>query len=57
MTTTISKKTKSLVPRTRRFRTRTERVEWFEKQLGWKPLTEEDRAALDDAVRMVTNFN
>ena len=40
-----------------KFKNRTERAEWYEKQLGWEPLSDEDRAALDDAVRMVTNLN
>ena len=26
-------------------------------QRGWRPLTEEDKAALDDAVRMVTHLD
>lgn len=41
----------------KKFKNRTERAEWFERQLGWEPLSDEDRAALDDAVRMVTNLN
>jgi hypothetical protein len=41
----------------RKFRNRTERMEWYEKQMGWGPLTEEDKAAIDDAVRMVTNLD
>ena len=40
-----------------RFKTRTEQAEWYEKQLGWGPLSEEDKKALDDAVRMVTNLD
>jgi len=39
-----------------KFRNRTERLEWYKKQMGWGPLTDEDRAAIDDAVRMVTNL-
>lgn len=39
-----------------RFKNRLEEVEWLEAQKGWEPLTEEDKAALDDAVRMVTNL-
>lgn len=57
MTTTVSKSKRRMLLASKRFKTRTERVEWYEKQFGWKPLTDEDRAALDDAVRMVTNFN
>lgn len=41
----------------RRFKNRLEEVEWLDMQKGWGPLTEEDEAALDDAVRMVTNLN
>ena len=41
----------------RRFNNRLEEVEWLDMQKGWGPLTEEDEAALDDAVRMVTNLN
>jgi hypothetical protein len=39
------------------FKNRREQIEWYEKQMGWGPLTEEDKAAIDDAVRMVTNLN
>ena len=41
----------------RRFKGRLEEVEWLDSQKGWGPLTEEDKAALDDAVRMITNLN
>lgn len=40
-----------------KFKTRTERVEWYEKKMGWKPLTKEQEAILDDAVRMITNLD
>lgn len=33
-----------------------ERADWVAQQKGWEPLTEEDREAIDDAVRMVTNL-
>jgi hypothetical protein len=42
---------------TRKFKTRSEQIEWYAKQRGWEPLTEEDKAALDDAVRMITNLD
>ena len=42
---------------TPKFRNRLEQAEWIEKQLGWGPMTEEDRAALEDAVRLVTNLD
>ena len=41
----------------RRFRGRLEQVAWYEKQMGWGPLTEEERKAIDDAVRTVTNLD
>ena len=41
----------------RKFKTRSEQVEWYAQQRGWEPLTEEDIAALDDAVRMITNLD
>jgi len=40
-----------------KFRNRREQANWYAKLRGWGPLTEEDRKALDDAVRMVTNLN
>jgi len=41
----------------RKFKNRRERAEWLDAQRGWGPLTEEDKIALDDAVRMVTNLD
>lgn len=41
----------------RKFKNRTGRAEWLDAQRGWGPLTEEDKIALDDAVRMVTNLD
>ena len=41
----------------RRFKNRSEQMEWVAQQKGWEPLTEEDKAALDDAVRMITNLD
>ena len=40
----------------RNFRTRGEHMAWVAQQKGWGPLSAEDKAALDDAVRMVTNL-
>ncbi len=42
---------------TRQFKTRSEHIAWVAQQKGWQPLTEEDKAALDDAVRMITNLD
>lgn len=39
------------------FRNRREQMEYYAQQHGWGPMTEEDRAALDDAVRMITNLD
>ena len=39
-----------------KFNNRLEQVQWYEQQQGWGPLTEEDKQALDEAVRMVTNL-
>ena len=41
----------------RKFKNRTERAEWLDAQRGWGPLTEEEKAILDDAVRLVTNLD
>ena len=41
----------------RKFKNRTEQAEWVARKKGWGPLTDEDRAAIDDAVRMVTNLD
>jgi hypothetical protein len=41
----------------RRFKNRSEQIDWYAEQRGWGPLTEEDKAALDDAVRMITNLD
>ena len=40
----------------RKFRNRTEQIEWYDQQMGWGPLTAEDRQAIDEAVRLVTNL-
>ena len=39
-----------------KFNNRLEQVQWYEQQQGWGPLTDEDRQALDEAVKMVTNL-
>jgi hypothetical protein len=41
----------------RQFKNRREQADWVAEQRGWGPLTEEDKAALDDIVRMVTNLD
>ena len=41
----------------RRFKNRREQADWYAQQMGWGPLTAEDRQAIDEAVRMVTNLN
>ena len=46
-----------LMEQTRRFATRTEQANYYAKLRGWGPLTEEEKAILDDAVRMVTHLD
>jgi hypothetical protein len=41
----------------REFKTRGELVDWYNQQKGWGPLTEEDKAILDDAVRLITHLD
>lgn len=41
----------------RKFKNRREQADYYAKLRGWGPLTEEDKIALDDAVRMVTNLD
>jgi len=41
----------------RKFKDRLEEVKWIAQQNGWGPLTEEDKAELDDLVRSFTNLN
>jgi hypothetical protein len=48
---------KRKIMETRKFNNRSEQIEWYAQQRGWEPLTEEDKAALDDAVRMITNLD
>ncbi len=38
----------------RKFKNRREQMEDYARRMGWGPLTEEDKIALDDIVRMVT---
>lgn len=40
-----------------KFNNRREQADYYAKLRGWGPLTEEDKIALDDAVRMVTNLD
>lgn len=42
---------------TRKFATRTEQANYYAKLRGWEPLTEEEKAILDDAVRLVTHLD
>ena len=39
-----------------KFNNRLEQVQWYEQQQGWGPLTDENRQALDEVVKMVTNL-
>jgi len=41
----------------KKFKNRREQADYYAKLRGWGPLTEEDKIALDDAVRMVTNLD
>jgi len=41
----------------KKFKNRREQSDYYAKLRGWGPLTEEDKIALDDAVRMVTNLD
>lgn len=41
----------------RKFKNRREQADYYAKMHGWDPLTEEDKIALDDIVRMVTNLD
>ena len=41
----------------RKFKTRTEQADYYASLRGWGPLTDEDKAALDDAVRMITHLD
>jgi hypothetical protein len=40
----------------RKFKNRREQVDYYAQLRGWKPLTDEEKAELDDAIRMVTNL-
>jgi len=42
---------------TRRFKDRREQSDYYAKLRGWGPLTDEERAIIDDAVRLVTNLD
>lgn len=41
----------------KKFKSRLEEIKWKDAQKGWEPLTEKEKAELDEAVRMVTNLN
>lgn len=41
----------------KRFKTRGEQSDYYASLRGWQPLTEEEEAILDDAVRLVTNLD
>ena len=41
----------------RKFKNRREQMEDYARRMGWGPLTEEDKIALDDIVRMVTKLD
>ena len=41
----------------KKFKSWLDRAEWVAQQKGWEPLTEEDKEAIDDAVKMVTNLD
>ena len=58
MSTFATSNLKSLrIMEERKFKNRSERMKWVAEQRGWGPLTEEDKIALDDIVRMVTNLD
>lgn len=42
---------------TRQYKNRFDEIDAYEKMMGFGPLTDEDRKALDEAVRMVTNLD
>ncbi len=41
----------------RKFKNRREQMEDYARRMGWGLLTEEDKIALDDIVRMVTKLD
>ena len=41
----------------RKFKTRGEQMEYYANLRGWEPLTAEDEAALDDAIRLITHLD
>ncbi|MBQ3658094.1 MAG: hypothetical protein II956_14830 [Bacteroidales bacterium] len=41
---------------TKKFKTRREQVDYYAQLRGWKPLTEKEKAELDDAIRLITNL-
>ena len=47
----------SKVMEEKKFKNRREQMEYYAKLRGWGPMTEEDKIALDDAVRLITNLD
>ena len=41
----------------KKFKNRREQADWYAQMMGWGPMTEEDKIALDDAVRLITNLD
>lgn len=41
----------------KKFKNRREQADYYASLRGWGPLSDEDKAALDDIVRMVTNLD
>ncbi len=46
-----------LIMETKKFKNRREQADYYAQLRGWKPLTEEEKAELDDAIRMITNLD
>jgi len=53
----LQRETRIAIMETRKFATRGEQSEYYAKLRGWEPLTEEDKKALDDAIRLVTHLD
>jgi hypothetical protein len=41
----------------RKFKNRREQADYYAHLRGWQPLTDEEKAELDDAIRMITNLD
>ena len=48
---------KETIMEEKKFKNRREQADYYAKLRGWGPLTEEDKIALDDAVRLITNLD